>query len=334
MSISSSLVKYLGPIGGFYMCRILTRSHPKILMYHHFSIQGDKFSTGATNFRKQARYLAENFTTMTTSELVKRQSESPSKLNNVAIITVDDGYVDFYDIAFPILKEFGLTATFYVTTGFIAGDTWLWTDQLHWMFREKGASAEEIQLNEFYLPAARNDNRTWIERSYALNNHLLTLDDDEKWHALARIAENWKLVVPKDPVSEYQPCRLSQLKEMQDYGIEIGGHTVNHPILTNVSTELAYKEIRASLNYLNDNLGTMPRSFCYPNGNVEDYSPEIEHMVKDAGYTSAVVSYLEHSRVNNIWAIKRHNGSNDLFHFYKSLAGCQIIGAQIRDWLA
>ena len=49
-----------------------------------------------------------------------------------AVITVDDGYRDFYDIAFPVLREEGVPATFFVTTGFIDGQIWLWPDLLEY----------------------------------------------------------------------------------------------------------------------------------------------------------------------------------------------------------
>ena len=98
-----------------------------ILMYHYISIppeDADKYrsdlSVSPDAFREQMNYLADNgFETVDLYDLslaITNKRELPEK---PVIITMDDGYRDNYENAFPILQEFGMKATFFVVTEFI-----------------------------------------------------------------------------------------------------------------------------------------------------------------------------------------------------------------------
>jgi peptidoglycan/xylan/chitin deacetylase (PgdA/CDA1 family) len=63
----------------------------------------------------------------------------------------------------------------------------------------------------------------------------------------------------------------NDLKELEHYGFAIGGHTVNHPILSQVSHERAAAEIAESCAEISARLGKSVRSFAYPNGLAGDY---------------------------------------------------------------
>ena len=98
-----------------------------ILMYHYISSppgDADRYrvdlSVEPAVFRQQMQYLADNgFTPIdfyALSRAIAGQEELPLK---PVIITIDDGYLDAYTEAFPILREFGFTATVFVITEFI-----------------------------------------------------------------------------------------------------------------------------------------------------------------------------------------------------------------------
>ena len=67
---------------------------------------------------------------MTFSELSERVFEHEKIPRNAVVLTVDDGYKNFYEIAYPILREHKIEASLYVTTDFIDGKDWLWFDKL------------------------------------------------------------------------------------------------------------------------------------------------------------------------------------------------------------
>ena len=98
-----------------------------ILMYHYISVppeNADKYrldlSVAPDDFRDQMRYLAENgYTSIDLYDLSRAITDKQELPEKPVIITLDDGYLDNYDNAFPILQEYGLEATFFVATDFI-----------------------------------------------------------------------------------------------------------------------------------------------------------------------------------------------------------------------
>jgi peptidoglycan/xylan/chitin deacetylase (PgdA/CDA1 family) len=98
-----------------------------ILMYHYIRIPpegadeyGVDLSVSPDAFRAQMEYLVANgYTTVDLYDItlaIVNQRELPPK---PVVITVDDGYRDFYDSAFPVLKELGLKATLFVITDYV-----------------------------------------------------------------------------------------------------------------------------------------------------------------------------------------------------------------------
>lgn len=95
-----------------------------ILMYHYISIppeDADKYRIGLSvapeDFRQQMAYLAENgFSTITFEDLSRAIVDKQVLPDKPVIITIDDGYRDNYENAFPVLQEYGLTATIFLLT--------------------------------------------------------------------------------------------------------------------------------------------------------------------------------------------------------------------------
>jgi peptidoglycan/xylan/chitin deacetylase (PgdA/CDA1 family) len=74
------------------------------------------------------------------------------------------------------------------------------------------------------------------------------------------------------------------VKEMQAQGVEFGSHTLTHPMLSQVSREVARREIVESRQELEDRLGAGIAFFCYPRG---DFNGAVKQMVREEGYRAA-----------------------------------------------
>ena len=96
-----------------------------------------------------------------------------------------------------------------------------------------------------------------------------------------------------DPASEVRIPMLTwdQVKEMRDYGIEFGSHTMNHPRLANLTPERVQEELVESRKVLTEKLGYAPIAFANPYGNAAD-EPLVRNAVRDAGYRWAVSVHL------------------------------------------
>jgi peptidoglycan/xylan/chitin deacetylase (PgdA/CDA1 family) len=93
---------------------------PLILAYHSVSERRtDTLSLSTENFRHQLQWLQDNgYETLTLRDSVRKNRTQ----EKVAVLTFDDGYADNYHIVFPLLKEFGMTATIFLVAKSISTD--------------------------------------------------------------------------------------------------------------------------------------------------------------------------------------------------------------------
>jgi peptidoglycan/xylan/chitin deacetylase (PgdA/CDA1 family) len=109
-------------------------------------------------------------------------------------------------------------------------------------------------------------------------------EPDERLHLAERIAELAGAVLPRGLM-----LSTGQLMAMHRAGVEIGAHTVDHPILASVDPGTAREQIRASRHLIERRIGAPVRAFAYPNGRPgRDYSSEHVAMVREAGFDFAL----------------------------------------------
>lgn len=97
----------------------------------------------------------------------------------------------------------------------------------------------------------------------------------------------WDVEVPENPEKEFPLMTWDMIKEMQEYGIEFGGHTMTHQKLAHIPFEQAKEEITKSTEFLEGKLGEKLVCFAYPYG---DLNEEVKEFVKETGYSFAVAT--------------------------------------------
>lgn len=326
----SGLVRRLGPIGGYAMARQLTRDHPRILMYHRFCAAPTPGRVSAAVLHEQARLLARHHHPMSLTQLaaILRAGETPPP--DTIVFTIDDGYRDFHDVAWPILREHGVPATFFVTTGFVDGALWLWPDQIGWLLDHAETLPERLASCGIALDAGARQARSAGAAWQLLIDHLLAQSDTRKHELIALLAAELGLTLPARAPDDYAPVSWDQLRRMQDEGLDIGGHTHTHPTLPKVAAADLPGELDHCLARLDAELGTRPRTFCYPNGQPVDYSAAVAAAVERAGFTCAVVAHADAARHDDLYALRRHVGSENMFQFHKSVSGLEWFGHRLR----
>ena len=196
-------------------------------------------------------------------------------------ITFDDGYANNCEIALPILRERGIPATVFVATGFLNGGR-MFNDTMIEAVRRAGSVLDlaPLGLGRYELPdvAAR---RRAIDQILPAIKHL---DPDERLARVERIAEIVGARLPDDLMMTDE-----QVRKLADNGVEIGAHTVRHPVLTRVTPERARTELVESRRRLQAITGRPVTSFAYPNGRpVSDYDASHVALVRDSGFELAV----------------------------------------------
>src|SRR5262249_7436196 len=262
--------------------------------------------------------LAAHYTLVPLSQLADclRKREIPPSL---AAITIDDGYRDAYEIAFPILRKHCAPATVFVVTEFVEGTTWLWTDKARYLKLLAAPQEIEIGVEGHKLSWELNGAASRAVAARAVNAALKPLSEEARDALIERLAFELRVKLTERPPLMYGAINWRQAREMADAGVEIGSHTLTHPLLTALSDERLREEVGQSRDRIQSKLGRKVDTFCYPDG---DYDLRTQCEVARAGYQCAVSTDvgLNNGR-NDLLALRRVHGEYDLAQFVKNTSG-------------
>ena len=201
-----------------------------------------------------------------------------------ACITFDDGYADNHQVALPILERHGLSATFFIATGFLDGGR-MWNDTIIETVRacrHARLDLTELELGTHAL-ASLQDKQAAIA---ALIDAIKYRSVSERVALTEQVASLAQVQPPRDLMMSSKQVQL-----MRQAGMGIGAHTVSHPILARLSDDDAREEIQASKLTLEELLGERIGLFAYPNGKrSEDYLPDTVAIVRDLEFDAAVTT--------------------------------------------
>jgi peptidoglycan/xylan/chitin deacetylase (PgdA/CDA1 family) len=124
-----------------------------ILMYHSIAdLPGNNLGVPPEKFAGQMKFLHDaGFTTITPDQLFDAYQGTGKLPSSPILLTFDDGYPDNYYVAFPILKQYGFTATFFVITGDVDHGMLSWSQ-----LKEMQDHGMSIQSHTVSHPDLRN----------------------------------------------------------------------------------------------------------------------------------------------------------------------------------
>ncbi len=292
MSAVKKLFSLLSPSG--------TRARLSILIWHRvLPVQDPIFPEEmyASRFDATLSWIKSAFNVLSLPDAVKhlREGTLPSR---ALAITFDDGYEDNYSVALPILQKHGLTATFFISTGFTDGGC-MWNDQIIETVRQAPVGLFDADaFGRFDLSDAAS-RRNAID---ALIDQIKYLDIHTRQTTVDGLAQK----VEVEPSPELMMTAL-QIRAMHQAKMTIGAHTCSHPILARLSSEVARTEIATGRTRLEEILGHRITLFAYPNGKPNrDYERAHVDMVRDLGFDAAVTTTWGTSRHgDNLFQLRR-----------------------------
>ncbi len=236
------------------------------------------WSASAEAFAGQMRFLRRHMDLVDPADLAQLRGRSRGRY---AMVTFDDGYRDNYESALPILRSEGVRATFFVATGFIDRPSLPWWDEIAWMVR----SCRQPRL----------DLRPWLERP-------VEMDEPDRERAVRSVLRIYK-GLPGERLGDFLDAvgtatgsgragpghadrfwmTWEMLRDMRDAGMTIGGHTVSHPVLANMSTARQREEILQCGQRLKEELLQPMECFSYPVGNPAAFDERTRAVLAEAG---------------------------------------------------
>lgn len=263
------------------------RQSLSILIFHRVLPAIDLLRPGepdAARFERMMRFVAANFLALPLAEAVDRL-QNGTLPRRACSITFDDGYADNLTIALPILEKYRLPGTVFVATDYLNGGR---------MFNDAVIDAisltrkDTLDLNVIdlgVLPLRTIENRR--EAIGIILNRIKFSPPTIRDRQLIEVLK----AADCGSLSKDIMLTSCQLKELARRGIEIGGHTMAHTILTTTDDDQAIKEICEGKKTLEALIGEPITSFAYPNGKPErDYALRHAQMVKLAGFRRAVTT--------------------------------------------
>lgn len=200
------------------------------------------------------------------ASLLRGEASTP-----LVAVTFDDGQLDNFEFAAPVLSELGVRATFYVPTGAVGGNEPLWHDRVAFALVRNPTPTHEV-LDKFAIPGHGGVNDV-IARLKAL--------DHQTFERVLEAIRGVDLSIP----NWAGMMDWARVRALRDSGHEIGSHAVSHRLLDSLSEGAQRREIEESTSTLATQLGAMPSSFCYPNGNATTYGASL---IRAIGYRNAV----------------------------------------------
>jgi peptidoglycan/xylan/chitin deacetylase (PgdA/CDA1 family) len=262
----------------------------------------DVWSATAENFEAQLTLLQKHSDVIHPRDLASVQRRRAGRFS---LVTFDDGYRDNYERAFPILKRKGLPATFFISTGFIDRPRAAWWDDVAWMVKRSAFATLDL--------------RPWIAEPLAVSGgeprdssvgEVEPRRSLDRADVIRRILKVYK-GLPEEQTPKFLeavatatgsgrcPAAAARdnwmtwpmLREMHAAGMAIGGHTVDHPILSRCTPERQRQEIFGCGERLKHELGIPMLWFAYPRGKRDSFTQETRQCLKEASVQWAFSYY-------------------------------------------
>lgn len=267
-----------------------------IVMFHGVAERPSPYrlDTSLEDFDSFCRIAAESYDVLPLAELESRRRAGALPARALAI-TFDDGYADNHDVAWPVLRMYGLPATVFVTTGAVGGARPLWFQRVAHIFERTRPAELPVSLGPWTFTLDTDSERiATVER---VCRDMKRMPATEREELISRLAEAFG-VTDFSPLSR-EMLTWEQIRAMDAGGFSVEPHTVHHPILGAESAEAAAREIGESREILSFKLGRKVDLFAYPNGKKDDMTEEVVRAVERAGYRAAFTAEFGAARPAN-----------------------------------
>ncbi|MBN1608701.1 MAG: polysaccharide deacetylase family protein [Polyangiaceae bacterium] len=266
-----------------------------VLCYHRildrptdFPFDDDVVSASAQQFERHLRFISKHYDVIDFRKLRDLLDSGRRFPKNALIITFDDGYVDNYQVAYPLLRRFGFTAVMFVTAGIVGTTQLFWWDKIASIVKRTsvvratldGAAPMQIDLDAY--PNRQAAVCALLARAKRLSEHSKNAFIEE----LSR-----RLDVEVGDRGPRNTMTWDEVRELSAGGIEIGAHSVTHPLFSDRDAETIAREIKESKEIVERMIGTEVVTFGAPGRGT--MTPEedarlkalVRSTVKESGYS-------------------------------------------------
>jgi peptidoglycan/xylan/chitin deacetylase (PgdA/CDA1 family) len=240
------------------------------------------YSATAKAFREQVLFLRRHFDLPPLERVVAAAADGFEFRRPTALITFDDGYRDNYELAYPVLRDCGVPAVFFIPTGYVDHPRIPWWDRIAYAI--KHSTAETLVLD---IPART----TWDLRSLPRPRVVKAVLDVFKQNAgrgedefIAHLEERAGIALPDGMAARRWNMTWDEIREVASGGISIGSHTHTHGILAGMDEAAQLRELQTSKSVLEREIGRPVTTVAYPVGIRAAFNDTTKRAARRAGY--------------------------------------------------
>ena len=292
-----------------------------VLNYHRIdNLNKDYNNTCVSpeNFREQMEYVIRHYEVLKMDDFLQYNGKG-----EVISVTFDDGFENFISNALPVLEEYNIPATIFVTTKFDT-DREFWMSDIMRVLFEGNFKDSSLHLDFF--------DRTIELQIKSINDRVLA------YNLLRRIFRHHSDVISEKVLielheqsgiglsarEEFRPLSKEQVISLSKNSlITIGGHTINHPSLGCLNRKRQKTELEGSIKSLTSIIRKPVEYFAYPFGGEFDYNFITKNILENYGIKYAFTTERRvFEEINDKMAVPRVNCENcSLIEWKRELHG-------------
>ena len=281
---------------------------PLILLYHSIAeVESDPWSLSVSpaHFAEHLDVITSSHRPLPLSELVRRSADGRAPPDAVAL-TIDDGYANNLLAAKPLLERAGVPATVFIATGMLGGSEFWWDElarlvldtsggsplrlrfpdgEREWPVVEESMDADAMRVHRAWR-ASRDAPTTMRQRAFLeLYRLMRALRPDERAAVMSELGAWSGAASVGAPLRSLTEAELAELA--RGTLVEIGAHTVSHPVLATLPLDAQRSEMFESRARLTDLLDRPITSLAYPFGGPKEYSAGSVAIARELGFDLA-----------------------------------------------
>ena len=279
-----------------------------VLLYHRVAdlpVDPLLLSVTPAHFEEHLQVIARIATPLSLRSL-SDSLQSRTVTKHGVVVTFDDGAADNLHNAKPLLERYNIPATVFVATEYAKGEREFWWDELERIFLTPGKLPAELSINIDGKKSSWNitpdfsdarwnvlDTNTPTSRHQVykeLGESLRLMSTAERFAIIADLRQ-WS-GLDHEPRESHRALSIDEIRQLASGGlVEIGAHTVTHPVLSAIPADKQEEEIKQSKLRLEEILDQPVESFAYPYGTRDDYNRVSVDLVKQMSFKCACSNF-------------------------------------------
>jgi peptidoglycan/xylan/chitin deacetylase (PgdA/CDA1 family) len=244
-------------------------------------------------FARQMEFLVDTYHIVSVEEVLSAVVGGRPLPPRSVMITFDDGYQDFLDVAWPVLERLQIPAVLFVATEYLSKpDRLFWWDELYQVFSQTECNRLRLSsVGHYSLESPEQRTRALLEVKDCVERM--------EHHQAMALVDELAQVLEVCPRRDRLILSWQEVRYLSSRGLHIGAHTRSHPILSRLSPDKARQEIVGCQQDLARQLGRTWPIFAYPCGGSTHLCPTLVTILHETGIKLAMTTIMGHNRLGH-----------------------------------